>query len=117
MTDFQGWLLSKAAKFLVKLSGIALLPWSLYIVIREKRYGRYKYEVARGWDILANKLYEPALSKKLGPNFGKDETISERMAFNKYNNIAYPDAAKWEKHIDVFDKDHLKKTMEKMNMN
>lgn len=113
MTDFTAYILAKFAKLIVKLFGIVLLPWSIIIAIKQKRLNAYFYEVARGWDILANKLYEPALSKKLGPNFGGDETISQRMAKNKYSGIAYPDAYKWEKRIDFFDKNHLEKTLKK----
>lgn len=117
MTDFGAYLLSKAAKFLVRLFGIVLLPWSIVIAIKEKRLNKYYYEVSRGWDILANKMYEPALNSRLvnpgGKRYGGDETISQCMAFNKFFGYSTSDADKWEARINFFDKDHLKKTYEK----
>lgn len=109
MTDFFGIVLSFLAWLLFKAFGIILFPWSIFIAIKEKRLGRYFYEIARGWDILANKAYEPAL-KKLGPGFGQDETISQRMAFNKRFGLDTDEARKWEKRINYFDKNHLEKT-------
>lgn len=101
--------LSFIAHFLVKLFGVILFPWSLVLVIYNGGWRAYWYEVSRGWDILANKLYAPAFNKKLGPGYGGDETISQRMAFNKRNKLSYPDAAKWETRINYFDKNHLDK--------
>jgi len=113
MTDLVAFILVLFAKLIVRLFGIVLFPWSIIIAIKDKKLNAYFYEVARGWDILANKLYAPAFNKKLGPNFGGDETISQRMAKNKYSGIAYPAAYKWEKRIDYFDKNHLEKTLNK----
>lgn len=101
------------AVILFKLFGLRLFPWSIYLAIKEKRFKKYCYQLSRGVDILANKAYEPVLNKKIGPGFGKDETISQRMAFNKRNGLSYPDAAKWEKRINIFDKNHL----DKINLN
>lgn len=115
MTDFTAWILSKAAKVLVKLAGLILLPWSIIVAIKNKRLNYYFYEVARGWDILANKLYAPALNSKLGPDFGRDETISQRMAKNKKSGKHTKTAIWWENVINKFDKDHLEKTHKKSN--
>lgn len=105
------------AIFFIKLFGIFLLPWSLFIAYKEKRFSKYRYEVARGWDILANKMYEPVFNKKLvkknGRKFGGDETISQCMAFNKYYGYDTPTAKKWERRINLFDKNHL----DKINLN
>lgn len=113
MSDFFGYILAKAAQLLVMLFGIILLPWSIILVIHQKRFGEYKYEVARGWDILANKLFEPAFNLKLGKGFGGDETISERMAKNKQDKTNTKTADWWEKRINFFDKNHLEKTLSK----
>lgn len=118
MTDFAAYILSLFSKLIVRLFGIVLFPWSIIIAIKQKRLNSYFYEVARGWDILANKLYEPALNSRLTTNnsFGGDETISQAMAKNKFiNNTHTPTADKWEKRINFFDKDHLQKTLKKTN--
>lgn len=108
--------LPNIAVILIKVFGIRLLPESIYLAIKQKRFSSYRYEVARGWDILANKMFEPALSKHLGPGFGADETISERMAYNKHHKLAYPKAAIWEARLNKIDKDHLDKII-KANLN
>lgn len=120
MTDFQSYLLSKFAKLIVKLFGIVLLPWSIILAIKQRRLNAYYYEVARGWDILANKLYAPALNSRLvkkgGRMFGNDETISQCMAYNKFFGHDTTTAKKWERRINIFDKNHLEKTLNK-NLN
>ena len=109
MTDFIAHILAWFAKNLVRFSGIILLPWSIIIAIKQKRFNKYRYEVARGWDILANKLYEPVFNEEMGDNFGKDETISQCMARNKRNATDTKTAKKVEKIINFFDKNHLNK--------
>jgi len=109
MTDFAAHILAWISKQLVRFSGIILLPWSVIIAIKQKRFNKYRYEVARGWDILANKLYEPVFNEEMGDNFGKDETISQCMARNKRNGTDTKTAKKVEKLINIFDKDHLSK--------
>lgn len=120
MTDFQSYILSKFAKILVRVFGLILLPWSIFLAIRHKKLNLYYYEVSRGWDILANKLYAPALNSRLvkkgGKEFGDDETISQCMAYNKFFGFDTHTAKKWEKRINVFDKNHLEKTLNK-NLN
>lgn len=109
MTDFQAHILAWISKQLVRLSGVILLPWSIIIAIKQKRLNKYRYEVARAWDILANKLYEPVFNEEMGDNFGKDETISQCMARNKRNGTDTKTAKKVEKLINFFDKNHLSK--------
>ena len=109
MTDFTAHILAWISKQLVRISGIILLPWSVIIAIKQKRFNKYRYEVARGWDILANKLYEPVFNEEMGNGFGKDETISQCMARNKRNGTDTKTAKKVEKLINIFDKDHLSK--------
>lgn len=109
MTDFTAHILAWISKQLVRFSGIVLLPCSVIIAIKQKRFNKYRYEVARGWDILANKLYAPVFNEEMGDNFGGDETISQCMAKNKRDGTDTKMAKKVEKLIDIFDKDHLSK--------
>lgn len=109
MTDFTAHILAWLSKKLVKMAAIVLLPWSVIIAIKQKRLNKYRYEVARAWDILANKLYEPVFNEELGDGFGGDETISQCMARNKRNGTDTKTAKKVEKIINFFDKDHLSK--------
>ncbi len=109
MTDFVGFILALFASFLVRLFGIVLLPWSIIIAIHDKRLNSYFYEIGRGFDILANKMYEPSLNSKMGYGFGKDETISQAMARNKRKGTDTLTAKWWERLINKFDKNHLDK--------
>lgn len=116
MTDFQAYLISKLAKWSIRLFSIVLLPWSLIIVIKEKRFGKWRYEIGRGWDILANKMFEPVFNKKLvkpgGKQFGGDVTISYDMAVNKVTGYDTETAEWWEENlVNKFEKDHLNKTL------
>ena len=118
MTDFVAFIVMIFAALLVRVFGIILLPWSIYLAIKQRRLNSYLYEVGRGLDILANKLYEPALNSKLqndGHKFGQDETISQSMARNKFETKTDTDTARWwEKRINFFDKQHLAKTYSKL---
>lgn len=109
MTDTQSHILAWISKKLVKVAGIILLPWAVIIAIKQKRFNKYRYEVARGWDILANKLYAPVFNAEMGDNFGGDETISQCMARNKRDGTDTKTAKKVEKLINIFDKNHLSK--------
>lgn len=118
VTDTQGfliWLLAIVAKI---LAGFVLWPWSLCIVIKEKRVGAYFRNLGIGWDILAGKAFEPVFNKKLkkpncGRDFGGNETISHDMAVNKLSGCD-TEEARWveENLIEFFDKNHLAKTAE-----
>lgn len=114
MTDFGSYILNLFARALVGLFGIVLLPWSYILAFKEKKFNFYKYESARGWDILANKKFAPVFNKMLvldgGRKFGKDETISQCMAWNKYNGFETGAAKKVDKILEFFDKGHLAKT-------
>ena len=101
--------LSLIASFLVRLFGIVLLPWSVIIAIRKKGLRKYWYEIARGFDILGNKLYAPVFNSELGKGFGKDETISQCMAKNKKKGTDTKTAKIVEKILNIFDKNHLDK--------
>ena len=116
MTDFAAFIVALFAFVIVRVFGLILLPWSLFLAIKQKRLNSYFYEVGRGFDILANKLYEPALNSKLqrnGRKFGQDETISQCMAFNKKYGFDTSTAKWWEKRINTIDKNHLEKTLNK----
>lgn len=118
------FLLPWFAKKVTKIAGIILLPYSVIILIKKrdwKKIKKYRYEVARAWDILANKLYAPALDKHLSVKqlspFGQDETISENMARNKFVVHDNSGTADWweTKVINKFEKNHLLITLAKNN--
>ena len=117
MTDFAAWILNSLARILVAIFGIVLIPWAYILSFKQKRFNFYKYESARGWDILANKKFAPVFNKMLvikgGRQFGQDETISQCMAWNKVNGFDSKTAKVVEKIINIFDKDHLEKTYKK----
>jgi hypothetical protein len=72
MTDFVKFILMLFAGLMVRIAAVILLPWSVIIVIYQKRLGEWCYEIARGWDILGNKLYAPVFNAEMGDDFGKD---------------------------------------------
>lgn len=117
MTDFAAWILNLFAKNIVRLFGLALLPWAYFLAFKQKRFNHYNYESSRGWDILANKKFAPVFNKMLvingGRQFGQDETISQCMAWNKNQGFDSKTAKRVEKIINIFDKDHLTKTYTK----
>lgn len=116
MTDLKAYLLSKLAKWVIRLFSIVLLPWSLILVIKNKSFMLWRYEIARGLDILAGKMFAPVFNKMLvkpgGRLFGGDEPISYTMAINKLLHYNTSTADWWEKNvINKFEKDHLNKTL------
>lgn len=113
MTDTQSIILAWFAKKLVQVFGLVLLPWNWVLSIKNKTINRDKYEVSRGWDILANKLYANVFNATLGVGFGGDETISQCMARNKRNGTNTKTAIVVEKIINIFDKNHLDKIKKK----
>lgn len=112
------WLIKRAVFLYAFISGSI-------IKIREKRWGDYTFSLAYGNDLFGAKLIAPHANKywiksggyKYGePNkFTMDgnKTISFFMAINKKEGFNTPEADWWEKKINIVDKDHLKKTLEK----
>ena len=113
-------LLTWFAKTVIKLAALVLSPYSYVIIYRKKGWAgvkEHRYEIARGWDILAGKMYAPALNKHLTIEckspFGGDETISENMARNKFLLSDNSTTADWweNKVINKFESEHLLKTL------
>lgn len=115
----KNFILIPFAWILIRVFAIFLLPYSIYISIKYGVLSHWFYEIARGLDILANKIYSPAFNvlfvKDLGEPYGGDETISQCMARNKFDKKKDTKLAKdVEKIINLFDKQHLAKTYKKL---
>jgi hypothetical protein len=70
-------------------------------------------------DIFGNKLIAPYANRHFikpgGRRYGQNETISLTMALNKRDGFNTKEADFWERCINIFDKNHLEKTLRKNN--
>jgi hypothetical protein len=121
MTDIVGfiiWILSAVLKRL--LFGYALCRGVIY-AIKDKRLGDYFYSLGIGNDIFGNKLIAPYANRHFikpgGRRYGQNETISLTMAINKRDGYNTKEADFWERCINIFDDNHLEKTLLKNNNN
>jgi hypothetical protein len=116
MNDFKGFLTMIGGGVLRIILFFPAIWQGSVISIRSKKLGDYYWSIGSGTDIWGNKLIAPHANKYWvkpgGRQYGKNEHISLTMALNKQNGFNTPDADKWERRINRFDKDHLKKTLD-----
>jgi hypothetical protein len=116
MTDIRGFGLYIGTVFLKILLAPVLFVWSFILVIKQKRLGDWFRQVCIGWDIAANKAFEPVLNDKLRKpgcplKYGNDTTISHDMADIKVIGYQNELGDNIEKIINKIDNNHLEKTL------
>lgn len=128
MIDIVGfliWVLSLVSKIII--FPYALIRGIIYAAI-DKKLGDYFYSLGYGNDLFGLKLIAPYANrhfvKEGGFKFGEpnkytkdgNKTISFYMAINKLHGFNTPEADKWERRINLVDKNHLNKTLAKNNI-
>lgn len=115
MNDLKGIGVFFLGKILLIIMFVPAIFQGLVISHREKNVGDYGYSLGSGIDIFGCKLIAPHANKYWvkpgGRRYGKNEHISLTMAINKRDGFNTPDADKWERRINWFDKNHLEKTL------
>lgn len=125
MVDIVGfaiWVLSVVVKTLIFMYSFVT---GIFYSAKDKKLGDYFFSLGYGNDLFGAKLIAPYANKHFikpgGFEYGKpnrytkdgNKTISFFMAINKQHGFNTKEADALEKLINVFDKDHLKKTLNK----
>lgn len=119
MADLRGIALFLFAWLAKAIIFFPALCQGIKISAEKKNIGDYGYELASGTDIYGNKLIAPHANKYWvkpgGRPYGLNEHISVTMAINKHNQHNTQYADRWERVINFLDKNHLQKTLNKLN--